>query len=122
MILFFIISFVMFFRVFYSGQTYPIDVGNVTAIFNRFACIQIPNNSKQSFKTFISVDALAMGIIGSIGNVGALFMDQSFWQFNSTASPKKSPLAFVAAGFIWFFVRLLTLIKYIFFSFFVNFL
>lgn len=105
MIVFFVISFIIFVRTFFNGQTYPTDVGNLTAIFNRFECIQIPNNSKQSFKTFISVDALAMGIIGSIGNVGALFMDQSFWQFNSTASPKKSPLAFVAGGFIWVFVR-----------------
>ena len=105
-LLIFIVSIVIFIRTFYiTGQIYPIDVGSVTDIFNRLSCIQIPNNSNQSFKTFMSVDALVMGIIGTVGNIGALFMDQSFWQLNSAASPKKSGLAFVVAGFIWFFVR-----------------
>ena len=93
-------------QVFYGGQTSPTDVGDMQVIFNRLACIKIPNNQNQSFKTLLSFDALMSGIIGIVGNFGAVFIDQSYWQLNATASPKKSSIAFIVAGFIWFFVNI----------------
>ena len=95
---------ILFMQTFYRGQSDQSSVGDLTAIFNRFVCIKIPNNDDNSFKTFLSIDALISGIIGIVGNFGAVFIDQSYWQLNATSSPKKSPIAFIVAGFIWFFV------------------
>lgn len=93
-------------NVFYGGQRLIYDVGDWEVIFNRFSCIKIPNNNKQSFKTFLSTDALLMGLIGMIGNLGSFFIDQSYWQLNSTTSPKKSSISYIVAGLVWMFVSL----------------
>lgn len=95
---------IMFMRIFYSGQTSNTDVGNIDVIFNRYSCIFNPSNFNQSYKTFISLDGLMFGIINIIGNFGTVFVDQSYWQLNATTSPKKSSIAFIIAGTIWFFI------------------
>lgn len=100
-----VVSVILFMRTFFSGQSSPSDVGDWNAIFARLDCVRIPGNVKQSSKTFLSFDALLLGIIGVIGNFGSFFMDQSFWQLNATTSPKLSPIAFVLAGSIWIFVN-----------------
>lgn len=91
-------------RVFYTGQTNNKDVGNIDQIFNQYSNIKNPSNFENSFKTFISLDGLMFGIINIIGNFGTVFVDQSYWQLNSTTSPKKSSIAFIIAGSIWFFI------------------
>lgn len=97
---------VLFVNAFYIGQSYPNDVGDIYEIFKRFECIRIPNNSNHSFKTFYSSEAFLLGLIGLVGNFGAVFFDQSYWQLSITSSPQKSSIAFIAAGFIWFFVNI----------------
>lgn len=94
----------MFMRIFYFGQSSKMDVGNIETIFNRYSCISNPNNYQNSYKTFVSLDGLMFGIINIIGNFGTVFVDQSYWQLNSTTSPKKSSIAFIIAGSIWFFI------------------
>lgn len=94
----------LFFRIFYSGQSSPSDVGSIDAIFDRLDCTSYPDNYQNSFKTFLSLDGLLMGIIGIVGNFGTVFIDQSYWQLNATTSPKKSSIAFIVSGFIWFFL------------------
>lgn len=91
-------------RVFYSGPASSADASVIDTIYERFKCIKIPDNYQSSFKTFLSMDSFMMGIIGIVGNFGTVFIDQSYWQLNATASPKKSSIAFILAGFIWFFV------------------
>lgn len=95
---------IMFMRIFYSGQSSPGDVGNIDTIFSRYACISNPSNYENAYHTFISLDGLMFGIINIIGNFGTVFVDQSYWQLNATSSPKKSSIAFIIAGSIWFFV------------------
>ena len=95
---------IMFMRIFYTGQSSITDVGDLKAIFDRYSCIRNPNNYESSYKTFISLDGLMFGIINIIGNFGTVFVDQSYWQLNATTSPKKSSIAFIIAGSIWFFV------------------
>lgn len=91
-------------RIFYLGQSKNTDVGNIEAIFDRYSCIFNSNNYNNSYKTFVSLDGLMFGIINIIGNFGTVFVDQSYWQLNSTTSPKKSSIAFIIAGSIWFFI------------------
>jgi hypothetical protein len=67
---------IMFMNIFYAGATSPTDVGNIDAIFNRYSCIQNPNNYASSYKTLISLDGLMFGIINIIGNFGTVFVDQ----------------------------------------------
>ena len=91
-------------RVFYVGRTSDKDVGDIDQIFSQFSNIKNPSNFEGSYKTFISLDGLMFGIINIIGNFGTVFVDQSYWQLNSTTSPKKSSIAFIIAGSIWFFI------------------
>jgi Na+/proline symporter len=95
---------IMFIRIFYSGQSNVTDVGSLTSIFERYSCIQDESNYGNSYNTFISLDGLMFGIINIIGNFGTVFVDQSYWQLNATTSPKKSSIAFIIAGSIWFFI------------------
>lgn len=56
---------VLFVNAFYIGQSYPSDVGDIYEIFKRFECIQIPNNSNHSFKSFYSSEAFLLGLNSS---------------------------------------------------------
>ena len=95
---------ILFMNTFYSSSSATSTVGNIDAIFARYSCISNPKNYASSYKTFASLDGLMFGIINIIGNFGTVFVDQSYWQLNSTASPKKSSIAFIIAGSIWFFI------------------
>jgi hypothetical protein len=95
---------IMFIRIFYSGSNSSTQVGSMQTIFDRYSCIKNPTNYESSYKTFISLDGLMFGIINIIGNFGTVFVDQSYWQLNATTSPKKSSIAFIIAGSIWFFI------------------
>jgi Na+/proline symporter len=95
----------MFVRVFYSGATNVTDVGNMKAIYDRTsACISYSTNYAGSYQTFISLDGLIFGVITTIGNFGAVFVDQSYWQLNGASSPKTASIAFIIAGLAYFFL------------------
>ncbi|RNA39194.1 urea-proton symporter DUR3-like [Brachionus plicatilis] len=98
-----IVIVVMFMSIFYVNSS-TLGFGSIKNIFDRFSCISNPNNLGNSYKTFFSLDSFLFGVINLIGNCGTVFVDQAYWQLNSTTSPKKSSIAFIIAGVIWFFV------------------
>ncbi|CAF0718552.1 unnamed protein product [Brachionus calyciflorus] len=100
-ILLFIISMSLY--VFIGGLG-GMGFGSFKNIYERYSCILNPKNMNNSYKTFFSLDGFMFGIINLIGNFGTVYVDQAYWQLNGTTSPKKSSIAFIVAGFIWFFI------------------
>ena len=65
---------IMFFRIFYVGQSDDSDTGHILDVFQRYTCVSYEGNYENSLKTFISTDGLMFGIINTIGNFGTVFL------------------------------------------------
>ncbi|KAI8500378.1 hypothetical protein Bbelb_219440 [Branchiostoma belcheri] len=63
-------------------------LGSADAVFDLLACSSGPaGNRDQSYLTFFSTGGLMFGVINIIGNFGAVFCDQAYWQSTIAARP-----------------------------------
>jgi hypothetical protein len=115
-----LLTIVLFSRVFYGGQHFQTDVGNLGLIFNRYKCISNPDNYQNSAKTIVSLPGFLSGLTSIIGNFGVVFIDQSYWQLNMSTSPKKSSVAFIIAGVLWMYIKYAYLDNWLFYYLFFN--
>merc|ERR1711871_1239334 len=59
-------------------------------------------NRQGSYRTMMSQDGLAFGIINIIGNFGTVFVDQSYWQSAIAAKPGAAHKGYILGGMVWF--------------------
>merc|ERR1719160_1293159 len=57
-----------------------------------------------SFITMKSVSGILFGITNIVGNLGTVFVDQSYWQSAVAAKPKSAVMGFLVGGMVWFAV------------------
>jgi hypothetical protein len=67
-------------------------------------CGGVEGNKEQSFLTLQSRDGLIFGIINIVGNFGAVFLDQSYWQIAIASHPDTCFKGFILGGLLWFSV------------------
>ncbi|XP_078697358.1 uncharacterized protein LOC144925278 [Branchiostoma floridae x Branchiostoma belcheri] len=78
-------------------------LGSADAVFDLLACSSGPaGNRDQSYLTFFSTGGLMFGVINIIGNFGAVFCDQAYWQSTIAARPLQGVWGFISGGLTWF--------------------
>ncbi|CAK9291236.1 unnamed protein product [Gordionus sp. m RMFG-2023] len=78
-------------------------IGGLRHIYNNLYCMKGPyKNLDNSYLTFVSLSGFQFGIINLIGNFGAVFIDQSYWNCAMASKPKNSVIGFILGGLIWF--------------------
>jgi SSS family transporter len=56
----------------------------------------------ETYLALASLSALLFGIVNTIGNLGAVFMDQTYWQRAIAASKESAGRSFLIGGLTWF--------------------
>ncbi|XP_013388209.1 urea-proton symporter DUR3 [Lingula anatina] len=85
----------------YENSRNPI--GSSSKMYQFLDCINGPSgNEENSYLTFISSGGLMFGIINIVGNFGAVFCDQSYWQSSIAAKPIQGVWGFISGGLTWF--------------------
>ncbi len=56
----------------------------------------------ENYLTLASLSALLFGIVNTIGNLGTVFMDQTYWQRAIAASKESAGRSFLIGGLAWF--------------------
>lgn len=56
----------------------------------------------ETYLTVASLSALLFGIVNTIGNLGTVFMDQTYWQRAIAASKESAGRSFLIGGLAWF--------------------
>ncbi|XP_035681863.1 urea-proton symporter DUR3-like [Branchiostoma floridae] len=78
-------------------------LGSADAVFDLLTCSSGPaGNRDQSYLTFFSTGGLMFGVINIIGNFGAVFCDQAYWQSTIAARPLQGVWGFISGGLAWF--------------------
>ncbi|XP_035669047.1 urea-proton symporter DUR3-like [Branchiostoma floridae] len=86
-----------------DGSTQQNPLGDVGTVYDLLSCSSGPaGNSEQSYLTFFSTGGLMFGVINIIGNFGAVFCDQSYWQSTVAARPLEGVWGFISGGLTWF--------------------
>lgn len=67
-------------------------------------CGSIAGNYDGSYMTILSSPGLMFGIINVVGNFGAVFCDQSYWQSAIAAQPSAAHKGYLLGGLCWFAV------------------
>lgn len=62
----------------------------------------LPSRQGESYLAFASLSALLFGIVNTIGNLGTVFMDQTYWQRAIAAAPHSAGRSFLIGGLAWF--------------------
>lgn len=82
------------------------ELGSVEEVWQRLTYVAsiapVANNRGGSYMTLMSLDGFFFGVINLVGNFGAVFMDQAFWQSAIAATPSSAYGGFVLAGLLWF--------------------
>ncbi|CAG5131507.1 unnamed protein product [Candidula unifasciata] len=78
-------------------------LGSADKLFDFISCAKGPDGNKgNSYLTLVSDQGLMFGLINLVGNFGAVFVDQSYWQSAVAAKPKQGVIGFLLGGFAWF--------------------
>eukprot|EP00058_Branchiostoma_floridae_P027351 XP_002612842.1 hypothetical protein BRAFLDRAFT_67210 [Branchiostoma floridae] len=86
-----------------DGSSQQNPLGDVSTVYDLLSCSSGPaGNSEQSYLTFFSTGGLMFGVINIIGNFGAVFCDQSYWQSTVAARPLEGVWGFISGGLTWF--------------------
>ncbi|XP_078578183.1 uncharacterized protein LOC144863097 [Branchiostoma floridae x Branchiostoma japonicum] len=86
-----------------DGSSLQNPLGDVHTVYDLLSCSSGPaGNSEQSYLTFFSTGGLMFGVINIIGNFGAVFCDQSYWQSTVAARPLEGVWGFISGGLTWF--------------------
>ncbi|XP_066270073.1 uncharacterized protein [Branchiostoma lanceolatum] len=84
-----------------TSQQNPL--GDVGTVYDLLTCSSgPPGNREESYLTFFSSGGLMFGVINIIGNFGAVFCDQSYWQSTVAARPLEGVWGFISGGLTWF--------------------
>ena len=85
----FIIILVLIVEIFYNPYGNANNpFGSSTSIYQFVTCWKAPDsNAENSYMTFYSSRGLIFGIINIVGNFGAVFCDQAYWQSSVAAKP-----------------------------------
>ena len=67
-------------------------------------CGGVGGNLGGSYLTTRSLFGLLFGLINIVGNFGAVFVDQSYWQIAISARPNACFKGFIVGGLVWFAV------------------
>jgi len=105
--LIFILITMLVVEVFYNPfKTAENPFGSSESVFEFIACWKTPNedvgNHEQSYLTFFSSGGLVFGIVNIVGNFGAVFCDQAYWQSSVAAKPLQGVWGFISGGLVWF--------------------
>ncbi|XP_023321777.1 urea-proton symporter DUR3 [Eurytemora carolleeae] len=74
-------------------------------VYDYVSCWAGPDdNQNNSWLTFYSSGGLSFGIVNIVGNFGAVFVDQSYWQSAVATKPKRGVWGFLFGGLTWFAV------------------
>ena len=77
--------------------------GSASKVFQFVSCWPAPEgNAENSWLTFYSTGGLIFGIVNIVGNFGAVFADQAYWQSAVAAKPVKAVWGFLLGGLTWF--------------------
>ena len=63
---------------------------------------KVEGNLDGSFLTITSAGGLMFGVINIVGNFGAVFVDQAYWQSAIAATPSASWKGYILGGLCWF--------------------
>ncbi|KAI8493622.1 hypothetical protein Bbelb_285430 [Branchiostoma belcheri] len=86
-----------------GGSVHQNPLGDVRTVYDLLTCSSGPaGNQEQSYLTFFSTGGLMFGVINIIGNFGAVFCDQSYWQSTVAARPLEGVWGFISGGLTWF--------------------
>jgi Na+/proline symporter len=121
--LIFVLLLMLIVEVFYNPYDNPDNpFGSSGAIYEFVACWKAPEgNSQNSYMTFYSSGGLIFGIINIVGNFGAVFCDQAYWQSSVAAKPiqvrigviKNTIIIYgVSVGSLGIYIRWLDLVCY----------
>ncbi len=81
-------------------------IGGIEGMYHKLisaaAIKPIQGNSQGSYLTMASNGALLFGIINIVGNFGAVFVNQAYWQRAIAARPKSIVPGFLIGGLGWF--------------------
>ena len=92
----------------YSTDT---TLGSPGAVWDRLQVVHryvsVPDNQHGSYLTIRSLGGLMFGIINIIGNFGAVFVDQAYWQSAIAATPSASWKGYILGGICWFACKVL---------------
>jgi SSS family transporter len=81
-------------------------LGSPSAVWDRLQVVHlyesVPGNAKGSFLTISSIGGFMFGIINIVGNFGAVFVDQAYWQSAIAATPSASWKGYILGGLSWF--------------------
>ncbi|MDE2588431.1 MAG: sodium:solute symporter family protein, partial [Patescibacteria group bacterium] len=81
-------------------------IGGIEGIYHKLVAAAvtkpIQGNSHGSYLTMASNGALLFGIINIVGNFGAVFVNQAYWQRAIAAKPKSIVPGFLIGGLGWF--------------------
>ncbi|ESO00915.1 hypothetical protein HELRODRAFT_82671 [Helobdella robusta] len=98
---------VFLYKVFYAAQTGGHGSG-VDSVYDTLICFKVnqAGNMADSHLTMYSARGLIFGIINIVGNFGAVFVDQSYWQCGVAAKPFSAVAGFLLGGLTWFTIPL----------------
>ncbi|CAH1774641.1 unnamed protein product [Owenia fusiformis] len=100
----FVVMLLFMSRVYNNPDPHPDNpLGSIASLHRLLSCkIGPPENLDNSYLTMVSSKGFMFGIINIIGNFGAVFVDQSFWQSGVAAKPKQGVWGFLIGGLVWF--------------------
>lgn len=82
------------------------EIGGISGMYEKLqqSSILMPvnGNAMGSFLTMASIGGLIFGVINIVGNLGTVFIDQSYWQRAIAAKHKIAGKAFLIGGLMWF--------------------
>ncbi len=82
------------------------EIGGISGMYEKLqqSAILMPvnGNTMGSFLTMASIGGLIFGVINIVGNLGTVFVDQSYWQRAIAAKHKIAGKAFIIGGLTWF--------------------
>eukprot|EP00808_Paulinella_micropora_P031515 g35107.t1 len=76
------------------------NTGQVKVVFDKVYFLS--HNAGKGYLTMQSLGAVMFGMINIVGNFGAVFVDQSYWQSIFAARPAASVPGFLMGGLVWF--------------------
>jgi Na+/proline symporter len=104
--LIFILILILVAEVFYNPYKNPDNpFGSSAALYDFLNCTRAPEergNRQHSYATFYSQGGLMFGIVNIVGNFGAVFCDQAYWQSSVAAKPVQGVWGFISGGLTWF--------------------
>ncbi|BFZ23564.1 hypothetical protein BsWGS_26603 [Bradybaena similaris] len=103
-VLLYVMILIFLFKVYEDDGDYASKaLGTVEKLFEFISCAKGPDGNKgNSYLTLVSEQGLMFGLINLVGNFGAVFVDQSYWQSAIAAKPKQGVVGFLLGGLAWF--------------------